>query len=293
MFGLLNINKPVGPTSHDVVARIRRLLPRHTRVGHTGTLDPFASGVLVVCVGQATRLAEYVGELPKQYEAEVTFGATSTTDDSQGELTATGAPMPSEEQVRQALPGFVGVIEQTPPIYSAVLIGGQRAYKLARAQKEVAMPARQVRIDAVELLHMEAGRARIRVDCGGGTYIRAIARDLGHRLGCGAYCSLLIRTRVGPFTLGETAALDDLRSEAIGSHLLPARLAVADWPAVTLTPDEQAQLPFGRPIAWTSQGDPLPANAAALDEQGKLLALCHGDIHSGTLHPFKVFVGKD
>jgi len=251
MFGLLNVNKPPGPTSHDVVARVRRLLPRRTKVGHTGTLDPFAGGVLVLGVGPATRLAPHVSEGAKQYRAEVTFGATSTTDDVEGELTPTGAAVPREADLAAVLGEFVGQIDQVPPAHSAVHVDGRRAYELARRGEAVDLPARPVRIDALELLGCADGRAVIRIDCGKGTYIRALARDLGRRLGCGAYCSALTRTRVGPFTLAQARQLDRLTVENLPAALLPARLA-------------------------------------ALTPAGGLIALCTAD-PTGLIRPQKVF----
>ncbi len=288
MFGLLNVAKPTGPTSHDVVARVRRALPRRTRVGHTGTLDPFAAGVLVLCIGPATRLAEYVGGQPKQYLAEVTFGAISTTDDSQGELTPTAAPPPREAALRDALGRFVGEIQQVPPAYSAIKVQGQRAYKLARQEQEVTLAARTVRIDAVELLGYEAGRARLRIDCGGGTYIRALARDLGLALGCGGYCSALTRSAVGPFTLDDALPADAVSPETIAEHLLPARLAVADWPAVTLDDPAIADIRMGRAVEAPEPAPP-PGPVVLLDGAGTLVALARRSPYTNRLEPQKVF----
>lgn len=289
MFGLLNVSKPVGPTSHDVVARIRRLLRRGTKVGHAGTLDPFATGVLVICVGPATRLAEYVAGGPKQYVAEVTFGATSTTDDIAGDITETGAA-PDEADVRAAAEGFVGQIQQVPPAHSAVHVSGQRAYKLARAGREVELPARPVQIDALELLEMSGRLATFRIDCGTGTYIRALARDLGRQLGCGAYCSALTRTRVGRFTLDQAVAADALTEANLGEHLLPARLAVADWPTLALTVEEERRLRTGLPLPCPADRFGLSAaDVAAMDGNGNLVALCTLDRAKELLRPEKVF----
>ena len=294
MVGLLNLNKPAGPTSHDIVAGVRRLVGRRVKVGHTGTLDPFARGVLVICLGQATRLAELVAEAPKQYEAEVTFGATSSTDDVEGQITPTGLPPPDEAALRTALAGFVGLIDQVPPQFSAVKVDGQRAYKLARREQDVVLTARPVRIDAVELLGLEGFHARLRIDCGGGTYIRALARDLGSRLGCGAYCSALTRTRVGQFHLADALDPDGLTAESLAASVLPARLAVAGWASVTLDPAQLADIRLGRAVTCPDlAADPSntqsPDLVAALDAQGYLVALCRLRAADKMLVPYKVF----
>jgi tRNA pseudouridine55 synthase len=289
MFGLLNVDKPAGPTSHDVVARIRRLSPPKTKVGHAGTLDPFATGVLVVCIGPATRLADYVAADAKQYEAEVTFGVTSTTDDSAGELAETGAAPPTAERLGEVLGEFLGRTDQVPPAHSAVHVDGRRAYELARQDKPVHLAARQVRIDAIELLELAGNRARLRIDCGKGTYIRALARDLGERLGCGAYCSALRRTRVGPFAIKDAVALDGLTADDLTRRLQPARLAVADWPTATLGEAEIAEIRLGRAVKHTRQVGAESVPTAAVDEDGCLIALCIADLDAGLLRPNKVF----
>jgi len=283
MFGLINLDKPAGPTSHDMVARIRRLAPRRTKVGHAGTLDPFATGVLVVCLGPATRLADYVAAHAKRYEAEITFGAMSTTDDPAGTLTETHRPAPSAEDLREALVAFVGEIEQVPPAHSAVHVNGQRAYALARARKPVNLSARVVRVDAVALLAVDGPRARVRIDCGKGTYIRSIARDLGARLGCGAYCSALRRTAVGAFTIDDAVDPDVLTRETLDHYVRPARLAVADLPAITLDAAGLANVLHGRGVPCRETA----GEVAALDETERLVAL--GSVRNGLFQPAKVF----
>ena len=291
MFGLLNINKPPGPTSHDVVARVRRLIGRKTKVGHAGTLDPFATGVLVVCVGPATRLASFVTDHDKQYETEITFGAASTTDDLVGELTPSEAPIPSIEQVGDVIGEFVGLIDQVPPAHSAIHVNGRRAYELARANEEVDIPSRKVRIDAIEVLAMTENRLRLRIDCGKGTYIRAIARDLGTRLGCPAYCSALTRTAIGAFVIADAAALEDLTGENISDALQSARLAVADWPTITLDDDGEKEIRLGRAVPYAPPAA-APPNVAAIDATGRLVALCTVDGDAGVARPNKVFAAE-
>lgn len=290
MFGFLNVHKPAGPTSHDIVAMARRTLGRKkVKVGHCGTLDPFADGVLVLCFGPATRLAEFVSDMPKQYRAEVTFGVVSGTDDPEGELTPTGRALPAAEAIREALPAFLGHIEQTPPSHSAVQIGGLRAYQLARAGQDVGLSARNVRIDAIELLAYADGRARLEIECGGGTYIRALARDLGERLGCGAYCSGLTRTRTGPFVLADALALKALTPAVMAAHLQPARLAVQDWPTITVSPEQERAIRLGKFLVSGFATAPPPGRLAAVNAAGDLVALCDHDPQAGRVQPVKVF----
>lgn len=215
MNGLLVIDKPAGMTSRDVVNRVQRWFPRGTKVGHTGTLDPLATGVLVICVGAATKLADVVQAMGKSYRSQFRLGATSDTDDADGTvaLVADAAP-PTEEMVRTALAGFVGVVEQLPPAYSALKVAGRRAHDLARRGEAVELKPRPVRIDAVRLLGYEWPFVEVEVDCGKGTYIRSIARDLGAKLGVGGLVATLRRTRVGPFTADQGIGLDISWEEA-------------------------------------------------------------------------------
>ncbi|HJZ54556.1 MAG TPA: tRNA pseudouridine(55) synthase TruB, partial [Gemmataceae bacterium] len=186
MNGLLVIDKPGGMTSRDVVNRVQKWFPRKTKIGHTGTLDPLATGVLVVCVGAATRLADFVQGMGKTYASRFRLGTTSTTDDADGEVTANPAAVPpSCEQIDAAIPAFLGNIEQVPPAFSALKVAGERAHDLARQGKDVALAARTVRIGAIRVLGYEWPWLDVEIDCGKGTYIRSIARDLGTKLGCG------------------------------------------------------------------------------------------------------------
>jgi tRNA pseudouridine55 synthase len=246
MHGFLNIDKPAGMTSHDVVARVRRITGER-RVGHAGTLDPAATGVLVVALGAATRLIEYVQEqTAKRYLATVALGATTTTDDAEGELLAE-APVPAltETELREVLARFEGEILQVPPMYSALHHQGQRLHKLARAGKTVELEPRPVWIERVTLLGWEPPQLTIDVICGKGTYIRALARDVGQMLGCGAHLAALQRTAVGSFRLEDSVPIDQHSPEEISAifadHLLPPEVAVADWLRVGLSA-EQARL---------------------------------------------------
>jgi tRNA pseudouridine55 synthase len=209
MNGLLVIDKPGGMTSRDAVNRVQRWFPRKTKIGHTGTLDPLATGVLVVCVGAATRLADYVQAMGKRYVSRFRLGATSTTDDADGTLTETpNAIPPTREQIDAALAKFVGMIEQVPPAVSALKVEGKRAHDLVRKGQDVQLAARTVRIDAIRVTGYEWPYLDVEVDCGKGTYIRSIARDLGAALGCGGLVQTLRRTRVGGYLAEDAIGLD-------------------------------------------------------------------------------------
>lgn len=257
MHGVLIVAKPAGPTSHDVVALVRRLASTR-RIGHGGTLDPFASGVLPLFLGGATRLVEYHLSDDKAYRATICFGANSTTDDLDGELTPVGAPAPSRETVEAALSASLGPQQQQPPIYSAVQIGGRRAYAMARAGEAVELPSRSVNILALDLIEWDGSDpdrpiAIVEVRCSAGTYVRALARDLGARLGCGAYLGALVRTASGPFTIETARSLDEIRDAAaakgpdgVRELLLPSDTGLDALPAVALTATEIADALQGR-----------------------------------------------
>jgi tRNA pseudouridine55 synthase len=205
-----------------VVNQVKRLLPRGTKIGHAGTLDPFATGVLLLLVGKATKLCERLMDEPKQYEATVKLGATTPTDDPESPETPTpGAAPASEEALRAALATLVGDVVQRPPAFSALKVGGRRAYDLARAGQPAVLQPRTVRVYGIELLDYAWPLARVRVDCGRGTYVRAIARDLGEKLGVGAHLTQLRRTRVGPFQSADAVAPDRLEGGTIVGLLRP------------------------------------------------------------------------
>jgi len=285
MFGLLNVNKPPGPTSHDIVARVRRLVGRKVKVGHAGTLDPAADGVLVICLGPATKLADYVQALPKQYLADVRLGATSTTDDTEGEIVETPrAAPPPPQAVRDALARFAGQIQQVPPAHSAVHVAGRRAYKLARAGEKPVLAPRTVTIHEIRLLACEFPRLQIDVRCGSGTYIRSLARDIGEALGVGGYCAALTRTAVGPFTIDRAHTPDDLRP---AEHLLDPLTALDALAKVPVTSDQADLIRNGRCVALDAPPD--PGEVALLDEAGRLLALATVQSDARGLHPRRVF----
>lgn len=202
---IIFVDKPSGMSSFGAVARVRRILTQReghkVKVGHTGTLDPFATGLLILLAGKATKKAPELTKKDKVYEATIRLGATSTTGDPEGEITETGAAIPTREEIEAILPQLRGEIQQTPPAFSAIKINGQRAYKLARAGKDVEIPSRTVTIYELEIMSYEAPILKIRTHVSSGTYIRTLAEDLGKALGCGAYCTELRRTKIADYDI--------------------------------------------------------------------------------------------
>lgn len=272
-FGLLNVNKPSGKTSRDVVNQVQRAI-RGTKVGHAGTLDPLASGVLVLCLGPATRLIEYVQRQPKQYVGTFLLGRTSPTEDIEGEITELNDPLiPSAEQIRQVLPAFCGEILQRPPAFSALKVKGKRAYDLARSGAEVELAARPIQIFQLKLLEYDYPKFKLHIECGSGTYVRSLGRDLAERLGSGAVMSDLVRTAIGGFRIDESLHLGDkLSPEELETALRPASEAVAGLASVVLSQNDAQPLRWGQNIqidrAATSADE-----VAAFDENDNLLAI--------------------
>jgi len=297
--GILNVNKPRGWTSHDVVARVRRLLrvgPPHlsgaSRVGHAGTLDPLATGVLLVCVGQATRLAEYLMAGEKTYRAALELGVETDTYDVDGEVVATASVPPLERQdLERALTVFTGEILQTPPPYSAVKQEGVPAYRRARRGEVVQLAPRRVVIHRVQLLEWRSPHLSIEVMCDPGTYIRSLSHDLGQALGCGAVLADLIRLRSGSFTL-ETAITPDELAAAIeagqlAQHLLPLEAALGALTQVPIDRDSRDRLVNGQPIsAPVAPKGPL---GYAVEPDGSVRAILVHDSEAGLWRPKKVF----
>jgi tRNA pseudouridine55 synthase len=298
--GVLVVAKPAGPTSHDIVALVRRLTGVR-RVGHGGTLDPFAAGVLPIFVGRATRVAEYHLGDRKEYRADVLLGARSTTDDRDGELTPSGAPLPERAAVEEALAAFRGEIDQVPPDYSAVRISGRHAYELARHGQKPDLHARHVTVERLDLTAWDGATdperpmLTLEVRCSAGTYVRAIARDLGEALGCGAYLGALTRTASGPFRLADAHSLDAVR-EALAngraqSLLLPTDVGLDVYPRIELPSDELGALARGQIIRHHAGEGLSPGPDGLLrvvDGRGQLAAIARLD--DGRLYPQKVFV---
>jgi tRNA pseudouridine55 synthase len=308
--GLLLIDKPAGFTSHDVVARVRRAINMRA-IGHAGTLDPFATGLLILCIGNATRLSEYLIGETKTYTGRMKLGERTNTDDLDGEVVETRPVQFGPADLQRAAEAFKGEIMQTPPQYSAIQIGGKRAYKLARHGETVDIPARQVRIDALELRLVDdqahepdasplpavphpASFVDLRVTCTAGTYIRALARDIGELLGCGAHLTSLRRVQSGSFCVTEAVPLERFVQAAAEGRwqqsLLPMDRAVTHLPVARL--DAQATLRFvmGQPIS--PNFDVNPADGAACrvyDAQQQFIAIGQYDAARKLLRPLKVF----
>ena len=289
LHGFLNVDKPVGMTSHDVVARLRRLAGQK-RVGHGGTLDPAATGVLPVALGEATRLVNYLVDGRKRYTAVIRLGVVTTTDDAEGAVVSE-QPLPDlvEPELQALLSTFTGVIEQTPPMYSAIQVGGRRLYDLARQGVSLELEPRQVEIDRLELLDWQPPLLTVDVVCGKGTYIRALARDLGHALDCGAHLYSLRRTAVGPLALATALPLADLEAtpDALPERLLRPETAVAHLPRVDVDAVAEQRLRHGQAIHLPhSGGDVMRAHGTG----GDLVALLRYD--GSAWHPFAVFAWR-
>ena len=284
--GFLNLAKPPGVTSRAVVNTVQRLVRPH-KAGHAGTLDPLASGVLVVGVGAATRLISYVQRQPKEYEASFLLGVRSDTDDVEGNVTEVAhATYPTREQIEAALPHFMGEISQRPPAYSALKVGGKRAYALARKGRPVELAPRLVTIHHLLLGRYEYPRLDLEIYCSSGTYVRALGRDLAERLGTGAVMSALVRSSIGPFKLAEAVAPDTLAAENIGERLLPPEMALVDLPRISLRADEVASVLNGRAV--DNRFAIAQREIAALDPSGRLVAILEGDGGS-SLRPVRCF----
>jgi tRNA pseudouridine55 synthase len=293
--GWLAIDKPLNLTSTAVVAMVRRFTGA-AKVGHGGTLDPLASGVLPIALGEATKTVAYAMDGKKTYRWTVTWGEQRSTDDAEGEVTETSDLRPSREAILAAIPRFVGDIEQVPPIYSAVKVAGKRAYDLARADQEVTLKARIVRIDRYELLACDEASASFEVATGKGAYIRSLARDLARALGTVGYVSALRRTAVGPFDLSKTISLETLEefghSAASANLVLPVETVLDDIPALALTEDEARRLQSGQslPVLRLTDRNSIPTisngETVRAMAEGRLVALAR--IEDGELRPVRV-----
>src|SRR5947207_7969256 len=249
MDGIFNINKPRGMTSHDVVAIIRKHL-KQKRVGHAGTLDPLASGVLPICVGQATRVAEYLSESGKAYQADINFGTSTDTYDAEGAITATASTADlTLNMIEETLEQFRGYQMQYPPRYSAIKIQGQPAYKRARAGEAILVEPRPIVIYSLEIRDWISPRLTLAIECSKGTYIRSLAHDLGTQIGCYAYLEALVRTRSGPFILSESITLEQFADAVVTNslryYLFPLDKALEQYPAITLDGETAAQVMHG------------------------------------------------
>jgi tRNA pseudouridine55 synthase len=304
MDGIFSIRKATGMTSHDVVARVRRLA-HQKRVGHAGTLDPTADGVLPVCLGQATRLVEYLSERGKAYRATIRFGMVTDTYDSEGAVIREAPVALTQAQIEAVLPSFLGEQMQVPPIYSAIKVGGRKLYELARAGEAVAAAPRQVRIDALTIASWHSPDLVLDVECGKGTYIRSLAYDIGERLGPGAHLAALTRTRSGPFALAQSLTLETLEAAladgAWREHLYAPDAALQGWRAAILAPPSEARMRNGQPLSFAPElagpaALPQPSGGPAANRDllrayatdGRFLGLLRWDGDRSVWQPHKV-----
>jgi len=289
LLGILNIHKPPGLTSRKAVDVIVPLV-RPAKVGHAGTLDPMATGVLVVCVGTATRLIPQIQLQHKEYRARFILGRRSDTDDVTGEVVEVPVTDPvTQEQVETLLPRFVGRIEQVPPQFSAVHVEGRRAYKLARQGQAVEIAPKTVEVCRLTLTRFEYPELELEIECGSGTYIRSIGRDLGELLGCGAVMSNLVRTRIGPYALESATHLQEFESGDVVKYLLPATTAVANLPRHEASPEELEAIRHGR-LLRVQASIPDAATVAVMSPTGDLACLAHYRHSDRSLAPKQVFL---
>jgi tRNA pseudouridine55 synthase len=292
MLGVVNLDKPVGPTSHDMVGLLRRLTGTR-RIGHAGTLDPLASGVLPVLVGPATRFSDELTGGDKRYEAVIRLGARSATDDGEGPIVPGDGALPDAAAVRAALETFVGTFDQRPPAFSARKQGGRTAHRAARAGEPIDLPARPVTIHAIELRDTERGPGfldlHVDLHCGAGTYVRAIARDLGERLGCGGYLRALRRTEASGLRADDAFSPEQLESLAAEGRLGEALLAVGELlplPRLVLGPEAASRFSNG-----SAQPTTAADGRAAVFDADQLLGIGH--VSGGVLQPEKVLPRED
>lgn len=299
MDGILNINKPAGITSYGVVAAVKRLTGER-RVGHAGTLDPLAGGVLPICLGRGTRVQEFLSESHKVYRAEIGLGEETDTYDASGRVTRQGDPSGvSRSQLESALEPFRGLIQQTPPMYSALKHQGKRLYQLARAGVTVERQSRPAKIYRLELLDFKSPLVTLEVECGRGTYIRSLAYDIGRSLGCGAHLKGLLRLRYGCFDIDSAVSLaqfeDACRHGYWRQLVYSPDVALMHWPALVVADEKERYVSHGRLLHLDN--DELPEEAVAAGrcrvygQNGSFLAVMRFSIESGQWHPDKVFVG--
>ncbi len=275
MNGIINVNKPLGITSHDVVYRLRKLLGIK-KIGHTGTLDPDASGVLPMCIGKGTKLAELLTASDKQYLAEMTLGAITDTQDKSGEVLETFPVNVTEDEILAAVKSFVGEIEQTPPMYSAVKIDGKKLYELARKGKTVERKPRNVTINDIEIknIDLENKTVTMLVDCTKGTYIRTLCEDIGKRLGCGGYMSALTRTRSGRFKIEDSYTLEQIEEKLLNNDLsffISVEEAIPEFPKIVLAEKNAKKVQYG--IKISVEGLEVGETYRVFDEKDNFLVI--------------------
>ncbi len=291
--GFLNLDKPLQWTSHDVVARVRRRLQKLTdckKVGHAGTLDPLASGVLVLCLGQATRLSSYVMHTRKQYQAQISLGQTTTSYDAEGDVTALAdADSITLADIEQVLPQFIGSIQQVPPMHSAVKIGGQKLYRLARQGKSIERPARPVDVHSIDILAWNSPIIELDIVCGSGTYIRSLAHDIGQALGVGAHLSALRRIASGDFHIRDSISLDKVTEDDDWlQHIIPPYAALRHQPRLILAASEIQRVRQGQFIPRRTDFDADQVFAFTHDKRLAAILRPRGQLWK----PHKVFLSQ-
>lgn len=283
--GFLNVNKPSGVTSRWVVDQVQRLV-RPGKVGHAGTLDPLATGVLVVAIGQATRLIEYVQQSCKTYRGTFLLGRTSDTEDVEGHVQMLdNPPMPTVDEIESVAATMIGEIQQRPPVYSAIKVAGERSYDLARAGKAVELAVRPVTVHSLRVVDYSYPALTIHVECGAGTYIRTLGRELAERCGTSAVMSGLARTAVGAFSIDDALDPNALSVESIAATMRPPVVAITHLPRLTVSTNEAARLRNGQRLLLQSVAE--ASQFAALDETGDLIAIL--ERVDEELQPVKVF----
>jgi tRNA pseudouridine55 synthase len=292
--GWVVLDKPIGMTSTQAVGAVRRIFNAQ-KAGHAGTLDPLATGILPIALGEATKTVPFAVDGAKAYRFTVRWGSETDTDDAEGKVVRTSVERPAPPAISALLPQFTGEIMQTPPAFSAIKIDGERAYDIARSGEEVVLEPRRVVIDSLHLTETSgADTATFEAECGKGTYVRALARDMGRALGCFGHVIALRRTRVGDFTETDAVTLDRLRSaaervsgEPVSQLLLPVEASLGDLVEVNVSPADAADLAQGRAVLIRGRDAPVLKGEAYAVCKGRIVAL--GEIEKGALHPTRVF----
>jgi tRNA pseudouridine55 synthase len=298
--GWLILDKPLNMTSTQAVGAVRRAFNAQ-KAGHAGTLDPLATGILPIALGEATKTVPFAVDGEKAYRFTVRWGAETNTDDTEGTVTKTSDSRPTVEEIEALLPRFHGEVNQVPPAFSAIKVEGERAYDLARGGENVVLEARTVIIKRLALVaHPDEATGVFEAECGKGTYVRAIARDLGRLLGCYGHVIALRRTRVGPFDEARSITMDNIQDaarkdesnnagggEALGHLLAPVESALSDLPELIVTPTDAASLTRGQAILIRGRDAPVMSGPAYATSKGRLVAL--GELDKGALHPTRVF----
>ncbi|MCX6008123.1 MAG: tRNA pseudouridine(55) synthase TruB [Chloroflexi bacterium] len=291
--GILNVNKPSGCTSFSIVAMVRRLAGEK-RVGHAGTLDPAATGVLPICLGQATRITEYLHDCTKEYIALIEFGTTTDTFDREGKVTCRkDTALVTFQLIERSLMSFQGTIQQVPPAYSAIKVKGRQSYELARKGIPVSHQPRKVKIDLIEILGFENLCLKIKIRCSKGTYIRSLANDLGEMLGCGAYLKDLVRTAYGPFTLDSSISVDDIRTALAEGNLdrllYPVDYPLQQWDSQVATDEISCEIVQGHDMRFDNVDATINHHICVYSPEKKLLAIMKFVPETLLWHPEKVF----